>query len=188
MAAPNQIPTFKVVLIGPARSGKTSLVNLLQTGRFTRGYEPTIGVAVHPVSFMTNHGEIRFDVWDCAGNPEFAGLGVGNYMGADAAIVLYSLTDDDYYQTVSQFHSSFRRIRPNVQTVIVGNKSDLALPEHHGIPDVQYYEISVYRRQHLELPFLYLARHLTNHLDLEFIARPPIAPPVVRFDQRAGAL
>lgn len=40
----------------------------------------TLGVEVHPLIFHTNRGQIRFNVWDTAGQEKFGGLRDGYYI------------------------------------------------------------------------------------------------------------
>lgn len=64
MAAEQDIPTFKLVLVGDGGTGKTTFVKRHMTGEFEKRYVATLGVEVHPLVFHTNRGPIRFNVWD----------------------------------------------------------------------------------------------------------------------------
>jgi GTP-binding nuclear protein Ran len=44
------------------------------TGEFEKKYIATLGVEVHPMVFHTNHGPIKFNVWDTAGQEKLGGL------------------------------------------------------------------------------------------------------------------
>jgi GTP-binding nuclear protein Ran len=63
MAAEQDIPTFKCVLVGDGGTGKTTFVKRHMTGEFEKKYVATLGVEVHPLVFHTNRGAIRFNVW-----------------------------------------------------------------------------------------------------------------------------
>lgn len=43
-------------------------------------YLATLGVEVHPLTFHTTRGQIRFNVWDTAGQEKFGGLRDGYYI------------------------------------------------------------------------------------------------------------
>ena len=73
-APADSIPEFKLVFVGDGGVGKTTFVKRHITGEFERRYIATVGVEVHPMIFYTNHGPIRFNVWDTAGQEKLSGL------------------------------------------------------------------------------------------------------------------
>lgn len=68
------IPEFKLVIAGDGGVGKTTFVKRHVTGEFVKQYVATIGAEVTPMTFTTNRGVIRFNVWDTAGQEKYAGL------------------------------------------------------------------------------------------------------------------
>lgn len=62
-----QVPEFKLILVGDGGVGKTTFVKRHLTGEFEKKYVATLGVEVHPLIFHTNRGPIKFNVWDTAG-------------------------------------------------------------------------------------------------------------------------
>ncbi len=77
---------FKVVFIGCARSGKTSFISYVRTGKYNTKYSSTIGVEVNQI-YMD---DITISCWDVAGNEKQRGLGNGYYMNADLCVVFYT--------------------------------------------------------------------------------------------------
>ena len=61
------VPEFKLILVGDGGVGKTTFVKRHLTGEFEKKYVATLGVEVHPLLFHTNRGPIKFNVWDTAG-------------------------------------------------------------------------------------------------------------------------
>jgi GTP-binding nuclear protein Ran len=68
------VAEYKLVLVGDGGVGKTTFVKRHLTGEFEKKYIATLGVEVHPMVFHTNHGPIRLNVWDTAGQEKLGGL------------------------------------------------------------------------------------------------------------------
>ncbi len=64
---PKYVAEFKLILVGDGGVGKTTFAKRHLTGEFIKPYKPTCGVEVYPLVFHTNHGPIKFDIWDTAG-------------------------------------------------------------------------------------------------------------------------
>ena len=69
-----EVPSFKLVLVGDGGVGKTTFVKRHVSGEFEKKYVATVGAEVHPMDFTTTRGPIKFNVWDTAGQERFAGL------------------------------------------------------------------------------------------------------------------
>lgn len=54
MAAEQEMPTFKCVLVGDGGTGKTTFVKRHLTGEFEKRYVATLGAKVHPLVFHTD--------------------------------------------------------------------------------------------------------------------------------------
>jgi GTP-binding nuclear protein Ran len=102
MAEQQNIPTFKLVLVGDGGTGKVfraSSASLTVRPRLSRGTllvnlrKSTLQLLaskvvrfliilmeVHPITFHTNFGQICFNTWDTAGQEKFGGLRDGYYI------------------------------------------------------------------------------------------------------------
>ncbi|KAK4784244.1 hypothetical protein SAY86_018612 [Trapa natans] len=176
MALPNQPtvpwPSFKLVLVGDGGTGKTTFVKRHLTGEFEKKYEPTIGVEVHPLDFMTNCGKIRFYCWDTAGQERFGGLRDGYYIHGQCAIVMFDVTARLTYKNVATWHRDLTRVCGNIPVVLCGNKVDVKTRQIK--PKQGNYNF--------EKPFLYLAQKLAGDMNLHFVEALALAPPEVHMD------
>ncbi len=172
--------TYKLVLIGDKETGKTTYLKRLLTGEFENKYIETLGLEVHPLTFNTNYGMYKFNVWDTAGNEKNGGLRDGYYLQSDCCIVFYT-KNSDHLQTDKLVHR-FLELNPNAKLVIVWNKCDLQEEKNYVINmvekyrsyikrnhDVNIYQISGKSLYNQEKPFVYLLRQLTNKQDLVLV-------------------
>jgi GTPase SAR1 family protein len=107
--------TLKIVLIGDGGVGKTSYISRLQNthcDKFMQKYIKTLGVNVEPVRLP--EFPYTFNFWDCAGDPQYTGLGDGYYVQADACIIMY--TEDNQ---IDYWIQQFRRVCPKKPYCVV---------------------------------------------------------------------
>ncbi|KAF9082248.1 GTP-binding nuclear protein gsp1/Ran [Mortierella sp. GBA35] len=184
-----EVPTFKLVLVGDGGTGKTTFVKRHLTGEFEKKYIATLGVEVHPLSFTTNFGQIIFNTWDTAGQEKFGGLRDGYYINGQCGIIMFDLTSRITYKNVPNWHRDLVRVCESIPIVLCGNKVDIKerkvkpkAIDFHRKKSLQYYDISAKSNYNFEKPFLWLARKLAGHQDLEFVASPALAPAEVQVD------
>lgn len=195
MSAENQeIPQFKLVLVGDGGTGKTTFVKRHLTGEFEKKYIATLGVEVHPLQFHTNFGTICFNVWDTAGQEKFGGLRDGYYIQGQCGIIMFDVTSRITYKNVPNWHRDLERVCENIPIVLCGNKVDVkerkvktGAVTFHRKKNLQYFEISAKSNYNFEKPFLWLARKLVGNPTLEFAAAPALAPPEVQVDEQLMA-
>merc|ERR1712025_693175 len=190
MAQEQEMPTFKLVLVGDGGMGKTTFVKRHLTGVFEKKYVATLGVEVHPLVFHTNRGPIKYNVWDTAGQEKFGGLRDGYYIQAQCAIIMFDVTSRITYQRVPNGHPALERVCNDpagrrIPIVLVGNKVDVkdrkVKPKainYHRKKNLQYYDLSAKSNYNFEKPFLWLARRLTNQPNLQFVGQFAKAPEI----------
>jgi len=118
------MPTYKVVLIGGGNCGKTTFCKRHLDGDFEKKYIATLGVEVHPLVMNTSKGPIRFNLWDCAGQEKFGGLRDGYYIQADACILFYTNEKE-----TTKYLIDLMRVSPKAHVVVVFSKVDLISDE-----------------------------------------------------------
>ncbi|SCZ89455.1 BZ3500_MvSof-1268-A1-R1_Chr1-1g01191 [Microbotryum saponariae] len=130
---------FKVVLIGDAGVGKTSLRQRWLSEAFTLGYRATIGVDfISKVVEIDQDVHVSLSVWDTAGQDRFRALGASFYRGADACVLVYS--DSRSLHSLQSWFDEFTTKAPvddphNFTWVAVRSKIDLdATVEEGGSP------------------------------------------------------
>ena len=184
------VPEFKLVLVGDGGVGKTTFVKRHLTGEFEKKYIATLGVEVHPMPFFTNHGQIKFNVWDTAGQEKFGGLRDGYYIGGNAGIIMFDVCSRITYTNVPKWYKDLTRVCENIPIVLVGNKVDVKDRKvkgkqitFHRKKNLQYYDISAKSNYQYDKPFVWLLRRLVNDGNLQLVEAPVMAPPEVMIPQ-----
>ena len=120
------INNAKIVLLGDAGCGKSSIVSRFIKNTFSEYQESTIGAAF--VSKKMNDYNIKFEIWDTAGQERYASLAPMYYRGAKAAIIVYDITNKSSFEKACLWVKKLSEdVSNSIYIIIVGNKSDLEL-------------------------------------------------------------
>ncbi|KAL3756835.1 hypothetical protein ACHAWU_005097 [Discostella pseudostelligera] len=126
---------YKVVIIGNGGVGKTTFIkrlmgindNDIQTGR----YIVTSAYARYDLHLNTNHGVVRFDVWDTSGQEPPGVLREEYYQNSDAGIIMFALSANPSFVNVKMWDDDLCSVVPNIPRVLIGNCAD----EHQKVKE-----------------------------------------------------
>lgn len=125
-AAAKPASSVKLVLLGEAAVGKSSLVLRFVNNDFQENKEPTIGAAFLTQKCNLPTRTIKFEIWDTAGQERFASLAPMYYRNAQAALVVYDLTKASSLVKARHWVAELQRqASPGICIALVGNKADL---------------------------------------------------------------
>eukprot|EP00696_Hemimastix_kukwesjijk_P014918 gnl/Hemi2/2997_TR1057_c0_g1_i1.p1 gnl/Hemi2/2997_TR1057_c0_g1~~gnl/Hemi2/2997_TR1057_c0_g1_i1.p1 ORF type:complete len:207 (-),score=49.37 gnl/Hemi2/2997_TR1057_c0_g1_i1:134-754(-) len=117
---------IKVVLLGDAGVGKSSLVLRFVTNHFKQFSESTIGASFMSKTLVVDDTAIKYQIWDTAGQEKYQSLAPMYYRGAAAAIVVYDITRRESFNTLKKWIKELKSNGPpNIVIAVAGNKSDL---------------------------------------------------------------
>jgi len=124
--APKPSSSVKLVLLGEAAVGKSSLVLRFVNNDFQENKEPTIGAAFLTQKCNLPTRTIKFEIWDTAGQERFASLAPMYYRNAQSALVVYDLTKPTSLIKAKHWVAELQRqASPGIVIALVGNKLDL---------------------------------------------------------------
>ena len=110
----------KVIVVGDANSGKTSMMNFIKSREFQRhACSPTVGANVVVLKSGGKSGQF----WDCGGRHE--GMADGYWVGSNAAVVVFDLTSLTAWKNVPVWIESVHKVTGDIPIVVVGHKVDL---------------------------------------------------------------
>ena len=120
--------TGKVVLLGEAGVGKTSIISRYVSNTFSEVLMSTTGAsfATKKVELDDEH-KIKFQIWDTAGQERFRSLAKIFYQNAAVAVLVYDITRRDSFEKLKEFW--IKELKENAPSDIIlaiaANKSDL---------------------------------------------------------------
>ena len=133
--------SLKVVIVGDSQVGKSCIGFRFVQETFNNQTSPTIGAAFLTKVVQTSFGSVRLQLWDTAGQEKFKTLTPMYYRSSGVAIVVFSLTQKETFESVKQWCEDLRnKSAPNTKLVIVGNKNDLV--DERVISKEQFDEIA----------------------------------------------
>jgi ADP-ribosylation factor-like protein 8 len=115
---------MELSLIGLQNAGKTSLVNVIATGKFHEDLIPTVGFNMRKVT----KGSVTIKLWDLGGQPRFRSMWERYCRGVQAIVFVVDASDPDSLpQAKSELHGLLTKPSlAGVPLLVLGNKNDLA--------------------------------------------------------------
>lgn len=118
---------IKVVLIGDAAVGKSSILLKYVDNTFEDTYVCTIGVDFKIKSLEIDNKRIKLQVWDTAGQERFKPITKCYFRGSHGCIVLFDITNRSSFNNVKTWVSDYREnntVDSSDNVVVIGNKAD----------------------------------------------------------------
>lgn len=117
---------FKLLLIGPECSGKSSFTDRICNDRFQSSYESTIGVEYSSTIInIFNRLRIKCQFWDTAGKKIFVPIVERYYKGVAGIFIVVDISHPDCVKQINFWINHYLKFKDgNPIVMIIGNKSD----------------------------------------------------------------
>jgi len=119
----------KVTIIGDGSVGKTSLIRKFTQGAFQKDYIKTIGAQLTNYKTELNGDKVELIFWDIAGQDDFHFLRPSFYRSSKAAIIVYSLEENDLgersFEHITSWLKDIKQYCGEIPVIIFANKVDL---------------------------------------------------------------
>jgi len=122
---------YKVLVVGEANTGKTSIIKRFVHGIFSHNYKSTIGVDFAlKVLDWDEQSIVRLQLWDIAGQERFGNMTRVYYKEAKGALLVFDVTDVKSFEAVKKWKNDIdaKVLLPDetpIPVVLLANKADL---------------------------------------------------------------
>jgi small GTP-binding protein len=166
--------TLKIIVNGPAKAGKTSIVKRYITGENVEDYNLSVGTEYGVKEIEINGETYKLIIWDLGGKKRFDCLQGTFYLGAKGAAYVFDLTDPNSLKKLSECIQEHKKNNPNfinVPAILLGNKSDLkakisdeqvdlSLKENPEANISEYFKTSAKTGENVNEAFTYLVKKI----------------------------
>lgn len=117
---------IKIVIIGEADVGKTSLMSQFISDTFDDHVQPTIGCDIQCKTMSVEGRKVEVQLWDTAGSERFQTMLPLYYRGCHGAILVYDVTRKNTFNRLRNWLAELENnlTNDNAVVMIVGNKID----------------------------------------------------------------
>lgn len=164
----------KVIVVGDAAVGKTSLVIRYVKGVYSPSYMITLGVNFFVQDIIIGEKKLRMQIWDTAGQERFGPIRKKYYIGARGALIVFDQSNPKSFEHLDFWLDEVKRSCGDIPIILVGNKADLTsivnredAKNFASTHNLTYAETSAKTGMNTVKPFLLLAPMLIERLDAQ---------------------
>ena len=140
--------TWKIMMLGDASVGKTSLTIRYISGFFLEDLKLTIGVDFYSKTTSFKGKKVKLQIWDFGGEERFRFLLHQYCKGANAAFFLYDITNRLSLDHLPDWTQIIREHAGDVPIMLIGSKVDLkqyrVVSREEGILAAKKYNLSAF--------------------------------------------
>lgn len=116
----------KIILLGNAGVGKTSMLSVYRGRKFHSNYMTTIGIDFVIKYETINNIKYKLAIWDTAGQERYKSISSNYIRGANGIILLIDLNKKESIKNVEHWYSEISKYNNVKKSIIlVGAKNDL---------------------------------------------------------------
>ena len=118
------VTRHKIIFVGDANVGKTTIISRIMDNPFNEVYEPSIGVDFMSKNIKFRGQNIKLQMWDTAGQEKYKGLIPSYVRNSSIVFLVYDVSTKTSFDNIPNWITFIRTIE-NTTLVLCGNKIDL---------------------------------------------------------------
>jgi Ras-related protein Rab-6A len=118
------VTRHKIIFVGDAGVGKTTIIGRIMDNPFLEVYEPSIGVDFMSKNIKYQGQNIKLQMWDTAGQEKYKGLIPSYVRNSSIVFLVYDITSKTSFDNIPNWINFIKSIE-NTTLVLCGNKIDL---------------------------------------------------------------
>ena len=122
------VTRHKIIFVGDAGVGKTSIINRIVDNPINEDYEMSIGVDFMSKNLRFHGQNIKLQIWDTAGQERYKGLIPSYVRNSSIVFIVYDVASKTSFKNVASWISFIKSIE-NTIIILCGNKTDLLTRE-----------------------------------------------------------
>ena len=118
------VTRYKIIFVGDAAVGKTSIIQRIIDNPFSETYENSIGVDFCSKNIKYKGQSSKLQIWDTAGQEKYKSLIPSYVRNASSIFIVYDVASKTSFDNVSKWISFIKTIK-NCNMILCANKIDL---------------------------------------------------------------
>ena len=114
----------KIIFVGDAATGKTSIINRIIDNPFNEIYEISIGIDFMSKNIRFRGQNTKIQIWDSAGQEKYKGLIPSYIRHSSLVFLVYDVSRKESFDNIINWINFVRNIEKTIM-VLCGNKIDL---------------------------------------------------------------
>ena len=170
--------SIKIITVGNAYSGKTSITNVFCGLPYHKLYDPTIGVEFNSTTvFDNNDDKYKLMFWDTAGQETFAPIIKSYYKNIAGMIIVIDLSDSNGLTKLDYWLNEFKKNKSReceTKIIVLGNKCDLKrkiskekIEDAIKSRNLDYFEVSAKKNLNIQKSIMKLFNSIISEFDRE---------------------
>ena len=118
------VTRHKIIFVGDACTGKTSIINRIIDNPFNDTYEVSIGIDFMSKNIRFRGQNLKIQIWDSAGQEKYKVLIPSYIRNSSIVFIVYDISDRNSFDNVLKWISFVKNIEKTTM-ILCGNKTDL---------------------------------------------------------------